>query len=103
MDPFSAIAKVFLGYLEGKAIEKWAALLFEMFFSSTATFLFIAGSLLASTQNWPISIGSGMVTSSIVATVLFRRSPLTKGMQAVLPEQEARQEVQTDLQTIQKK
>src|SRR6266850_6164112 len=90
MDPFNAIGNLVLGiYKEGKA-QKWIKLLFTLGFSATTTFLYVTGGALASTRSWPISIGSGMISSAVILTVLFRRSDLTKGMIVALPADEAK-------------
>jgi hypothetical protein len=57
---------------------------------------------LIKTQNWALSIGSGMVVSSVSLAVFFRMSPLTKGMMAVLPAEEAAKELNTNIQIIEK-
>jgi hypothetical protein len=100
MDPFHALADVVLGvYKEGKA-QRWFKLLFTLGFSAMTTFLYVTGGSLAATRSWPVSIGSGMVSSAVILTVLFRRSDLTKGMIVALPEDEAKTEVNTDIQVI---
>ena len=102
-DPFTAIVNIFLGIYETKKVQQWVVLLFQMFFSAFSTFLFVCGSSLVSTKSWSLSIGAGMISSSLVLVVLFRRSPLTKGMMAVLPIDEAKVEIATDVQIIEKK
>lgn len=102
MDPFNAIGGLILGWLKNKALQGWIKLLFTMFFSAGVSFLFICGSMLVSTRDWAVSIGTGMIVSSITVTVLFRTSPLTKKMMVVLPADEAKQEIQTDVQIINK-
>lgn len=100
MDPFQALAKTILGIYEGKAIQKWANLLFELLWSGLLSFLFVCGGTLVAKQPGLIAVGSGMVTSAICMTIVFRRSPLTKGLLLVLPSAEALKEIETDTQTI---
>jgi hypothetical protein len=44
-----------------------------------------------------------MISSAVVVTYLFRRSPLTKGLFVVLPAEEASKEIDINLQTPQRK
>jgi hypothetical protein len=102
VNPFNAIAEIVLGYMKGRALQAWARLLFEMFFSAVVSFLFVAGTLLATTRDWAIAIGTGMVTASVFATILFRRDPLTKGMVVAIPGEEAKAEINSNVQIIDK-
>ena len=102
MNPFDGLAKYLLGRLEQKIIQDWARFLFQMAFSALVSFLFTCGTVLVSTKSVITAIGSAMVVAAIVLTVFFRTSKLTAGMQAVLPSEEAVQELATGLQTITK-
>jgi hypothetical protein len=104
MDPFQGLATFVLGRLKDSTIALWWKFLFEISFSAGASFLLIFGSVLISSRNWALAVGSGAITSSVVMAVVFRKetSRLTRGMFVVLPELEANKELQTDLQTIQK-
>lgn len=103
-DPFGALAKFVLGRIEQGVWAQWLKFLFELSFSAVVSFLFVCGTVLASTRSPAVAIGSGMVMSAIAMVTLFRReqNKLTKGMLVVLPSAEATQEIATDLQTIQK-
>lgn len=101
-DPFAAIAELILGVYKTRKVQTWARLIFSLCFSATTSALFTCGSILVSTKSWPIALGSGMMIAAIVSTVLFRTSPLTKGMQAVLPSEEAAKEIESNLQVINK-
>ncbi len=111
INPFDSIAKFFLGVLEQKTVQNWLKLLFELIASGLFTFLFICGGALgacvvakvAPAYCWISAVGSGMVSAAISMTVVFRRSPLTKGMLLVLPSAEAAKGLATDLQTIERK
>jgi len=100
MDPFHAIGEVVLGIYKERKVQRWCVLLFTMGFSGVNTFLFVTGTALVSSRSWPIAVGSGMISSAVILTVLFRRSDLTKGMTVALPEDEAKTELNTDIQVI---
>lgn len=100
MDPFNAIGNVILGVYKERKVQAWVKLIFTMGFSAGTTFLYVTGGSLAATKSWPISIGSGMISSAVILTVLFRRSDLTKGMIVALPAEEAKTELGTDIQVI---
>lgn len=102
MNPFSALAEFVLGKMKQSAMALWFRLIFQLVFSAVVSFLFVCGSTLIATKSWPLSIGSGMMMAALSLTVLFRRSPLTKGMMAVLPAEEAAVELAKDFQVIQK-
>ena len=103
MNPLDSLVTFILGRMKASALAVWLKLIFEMVFSAVVSFLFVAGSMMVSGQTVSASIGSGMVIAAICTTVLFRGSPLTKGMRIVLPAKEAEQEIQTDIQTIERK
>lgn len=100
MDPLNALASLILGvYKEGKA-QKWIKLCFEVGFSVIGTFLFSCGSALITGARVSISVGTGMISSSIILFSLLRKSDLTKGMTFMAPAKEALEEINTDTQTI---
>jgi hypothetical protein len=101
-DPFAALAQIILGIYNGRKVQRWISLLFQMLFSAISTFLFICGTSLVASKSWTISIGSGMISAALVLVIFFRRSPLTKDMMAVLPADEAKVEINTDIQVIEK-
>lgn len=104
MNPFDALASFVLGKIKEGLYAQWLKFLFEMGFSAIVSFLFICGGLMAAKTPASIAIGTGMVMAAIALTTLFRRekNKLTKGMLVVLPSAEAAQELDTNLQTIQK-
>ena len=103
MNPFTGIAQFALGLIEHKVLQGWVKLGVELFLSGLLSFLFICGSVLISPpHSWAIGIGSGMVIAAVCMTVVFRRSPLTKGLLLVLPSSEALAEIHTDIQEIEK-
>ncbi len=84
------------------ALFQWVTLLTSLGFSGTVSFLFTCGSSLMAGKSWPLSIGAGMVMAAVMLTVVWRRSPLTKGTTVALPEAEAEKELGTNLQVIDK-
>jgi len=104
VNPFNAIAELILGKIKEGFIAAWVKFLFELIFSAIVSFLFVCGTLLATTDEVSLAIGSGMVMSALSVVVLFRResSKLTRGMLVVLPSAEAAKELETDFQVIQK-
>lgn len=102
MDPFQGLAAFVLGKMKESAMALWMKLLFQMGFSALASYLFICGSVEVSTGNVVVAHGSGQIAAAFALIVLFRRTPLTKGMMAVLPAQEATKEIETDFQVVQK-
>jgi len=102
MDPLSALAEFVLGKMKQSAMAQWAKLLFTMGFSATVSFLFVCGTVLGLGQPATLAIGGGMVMAAMAMVVLFRQSPLTKGLLVVLPEAEAAREMETDFQIIEK-
>lgn len=86
----------------------WISLIFQMAFSAIVTFLFIGGTTMLTAiqlgSHHPVITGlaTAMIWVSLVLTVLWRRSNLTKGMILVAPQAEANQEVKEDIQVVQK-
>lgn len=106
MNPFSALAELAVGFWKAGKAQAWTRLVFALMLSGLLSFLFVCGTALVALHTtpgcWPLSIGSGMVMAAIAMTVVFRRSPLTKGMMLVVPTEEAAKELATDLEVIQK-
>lgn len=84
------------------ALFEWVTLLTTLAFSSITSFLYACGTALMAGRSKPFSIGSGMVSAAVMATVLWRRSPLTKGTTVALPSAEAATEINTSTQVITK-
>jgi hypothetical protein len=102
VNPWSAIGDLILGYWKTKRLLQWGTLIFQMGLSATVTLLFVAGTVLTTTGSFALGFGSGMSASAVVLVYFFRRSPLTKGMMLVAPQDEAEQEIKNNFQTIQK-
>ena len=103
MNPFEGIASFCLGLIKQKVLQGWIKLGVELFLSGLLSFLFVSGTvLIAPPHSWAIGVGSGMVVAAICMTVVFRRSPLTKGLLLVLPSAEALKEINTDIEVIEK-
>lgn len=99
-DPLQALASLILGFNKEKNIQKWMKLLFEVGFSMLGTFLFVCGTSLSTGAKTSVSVGLGMISSSIILFSLLRRSELTKGMTFMAPAKEAEAEINTDVQVI---
>jgi len=103
MNPLDSLAGFVLSRLKQSMLSQWLKLLFELSFSATVSFLFVCGTVILATNSVMIGAGSGMVMSALCMTVLFRRSPLTKGVMVVLPAAEAAKEMDAQFQTIERK
>ena len=98
LDVFQGVAAGITGLIAQHKINEWAKLIFTLALSGFNTFLLTSGaSLVAHRPAWE-ACGSGMILSAVVTTALFRRSPLTKGMLIMLPADEAKLEMDNDLQ-----
>lgn len=103
MDPLGALASIIVGIYKTNKAQQWASLVFQMGFSGLVTFLFTAGSVMSASGSAARGVGSGMLAAACVLVYYFRRSPLTKNMLAVLPEQEAESEMQMSFQELTRK
>jgi len=103
VNPLEALAEFVLGRLKQSMLSQWLKLLFELTFSATVSFLFACGTVILASNSVIAGVGSGMVMSALCMTVLFRRSPLTKGMMVVLPAAEAAKEMSAQFQAIERK
>lgn len=102
MNPFDGIAHFFLGLIQQKKLQAWFVLLFQLGFSAVVSFLYAAGAALVGGVPVAVAIGMGMVFSATAMTVVFRRSPATKGMTVALPADEAKTELDSPVQVITK-
>ena len=98
LDLFGAIEK----WIQFRKIDEWVKLAMELFGSFWLGGCFTCGAGLAAHRPPWEALGEGLVAGSIFAVKVWRVSPLTKGMVLALPEKEARQEIKTDTQVIQK-
>lgn len=105
MDPFGALATFILGKIKEGVWAEWLRLLFEMTVSALVSFLFVCGGMLGVGQGPGESIGTGMVMAALILVAFLRRdaNKLTKGMFFVFPAGEAQKEIDTGLETLQKK
>lgn len=105
MDPFGALATFVLGKIKEGVWAQWLRLLFEIAVSAVVSFLFVCGGMLAAGQRAGVAIGGGMVTAALIIVAFLRRDAgkLTKGMFFVFPAGEAQKEIDTGLETLQKK
>lgn len=102
MDPLNALASLIVGWHKVSKLNDWIRLVFQILVSMTGSFCFVTGGSLVSVQSWPISIGSGLISAGVVLAVFIRRSALLKGMLFVFPADEAKTEIETNIQVIQR-
>lgn len=88
--------------IKAHRLNEWAKLLFAEGFSGVTSFCFVCGSSLVSHRPSPEAVGTGLVAAAVMMTVVFRRSPLTKGMLVALPTDEAKEELEANAQVISK-
>ena len=88
MDPFKAIADIILGWHKAGQLQGWLRLIFGMTSSYLITFNVVAGSVLGTTQSWPMGIGAGMVAGGAFAFVAYRHADkdLVKGITVAVPQ-----------------
>jgi hypothetical protein len=117
MDPFQALASLISSKLKDSAIALWLKLIFQLIVSMAGSFLIafaaaiagmaaanLQGSKLGPAMMFVVALGAGAGTAAIVLVNQIRQnqSKLLRGMRFVFPSLEAAQEIETDLQTIQK-
>jgi hypothetical protein len=102
MNPLDALATLIIGWHATSKAFQWVQLCFQIVVSMLGSVLFVTGSALIASRNWPFSIGSGLVSGAVVLVYYVRRSSLCKGMMFAFPEAEAKAEINTDMQVITK-
>lgn len=102
MDPLNALASLIIGWHRVSKMQEWIRLIFQIMVSMIGSFCFVTGTALTASHNWPISVGSGLISAAVVLGVYVRRSALLKGMMFVFPAEEAGTEINTDIQVITK-
>jgi hypothetical protein len=98
IDPLGFIADL----IHQNKIDKWAWLLLQLGFFFSMAFTFTYGTALRASETPWHALGDGLVTATVCAVAIWRKSPLTKDSTGVLPEKEAEAELDTNLQTIRK-
>jgi hypothetical protein len=98
LDLFGAIEK----WIQFRKINEWVKLYTSLVCSFWLSGSFVTGTALTGHRPALEAIGLGLVAGSTFSTVIWRRSPLTKGMELALPEAEAKKEIETDQQVISK-
>ena len=83
-------------------VFKWISLCFQISYSAILSFCAGCGGALVLGRGWPYSIGMGLSWVAIVMFVFFVKSPLTRGMLMVAPEDLARKELESEISTTQK-
>lgn len=102
MDWVQGAVSLINGIIAQHKLDQWYRLIFSMLFSGLVTFLYVCGSALAAQRRTAEAIGEGMLAAAVCCTILYRRSPLTKGTTVALPEPEAQTEMNSDAQIISK-
>jgi hypothetical protein len=72
----------------------------QLVVSDVISWQFTEGSALAASTPALIARGMGMVAGAVMATVIWRRSPLTRGLMLALPAKEAEVELASNTQVI---
>lgn len=98
LDLFGAIEK----FIEFRKINEWVKLILSLTCSFWLSGTFTTGTAMIAHRSTPEAIGEGLVMASVMATIIWRRSPLTKGLILALPEEEAGKEINTNQQIITK-
>jgi hypothetical protein len=102
MDPIQGVAKLILGLWEGKKIQNWIVLLFELLFSGSIGFLLTCGSAFALHSPAIVGIGRGMIVAAVLMLAVYNSNPLTKGMRIVVPKlDDTEKAIAADTQTLQ--
>lgn len=97
IDPFQFID----AWRRSTRLFEYAVLGVSLAFSATASFLFTCGGSLAAHRPPWEAIGTGMMVAAVAMAEVWRRKA-PKGSVAVLPADEAKQELGTDVQVISK-
>lgn len=106
LDPVSALATtvgdVITGWRKENHFQKWCSLCFQLISSMIGSFMLVCGTSLVSGVTTTKAIGSGMCMATISMYVILRKSDLTKGMLFVAPAQEGTDELNTNVDIIQR-
>lgn len=96
IDIFQALEK----WKEFGQLKQWLAFLISLFCSFWLSGSFATGSALVLHRPPWEALGEGLISATCMATLCWRRSPLTKGMILALPEKEAEKEMESNTQVI---
>lgn len=88
-DPFSALAKIIVGYHDAGIIQGWLRLLFSMSASFFITFSIVAGGAWASGTTATRGAGLGLVMAGAMAFRAYLAAPkaIVKGTVLVVPQE----------------
>lgn len=95
-DLFGALEK----WIEFRRINEWVKLCLSLFCSFWLSGAFVCGAGLTAHRPTMEAIGEGLISGAVMATMVWRRSDLTKGLILALPAAEAKAELETDSQII---
>lgn len=97
-----AIAGAIIGFWNAKRVGDQLRLHVSLVWSFILSGSFSAGTALLAGTSPARALGTGLIVGSSMATVLWRSSPLTRGMQLALPADEAAAEMDINKQVITK-
>jgi hypothetical protein len=89
-----------VGFWNAKKVGEQLRLTFGIGFSYVISGTFAMGTALLSGASYPRSVGTGLVSASVMATVAYRRSALSRGTTVALPAAEADVELSSNTQVI---
>lgn len=102
MDWVTGVANLITGLVKAHRLNEWVKLIIQLIASDLLSWQFTEGSALSATTPPMIARGLGLVAGAVMATVIWRRSPLTRGLMLALPAKEAEVELDSNTQVIQK-
>jgi hypothetical protein len=85
LDLFSAIEK----FVEFRKLNEWVKLILQLACSFIFSASFASGAALVIHRPPWEALGEGLMAGPTFAVIIWRRSPLTKGLMLALPEKEA--------------
>ena len=96
------IAGAIVGFWNAKKVGEQLRLQVSLIWSFWLSASFSCGTALVNHASYASAIGTGLIVGSSMAAVLWRVSPLTRGMQLALPAAEAGKEIDLDKQIVTK-
>lgn len=102
MDWVTGLGTFVNGLIRTHKMNEWFKLILQLVASDLISWQFTEGAALAATTPQLVARGMGLMSGSVMAVVIWRRSPLTRGLMLALPAKEAGVELDTDTQVISK-
>jgi uncharacterized membrane protein (DUF441 family) len=100
VDWVTGAATLITGLIRTHKMNEWFKLILQLVASDVISWQFAEGSALAATTPPLIARGMGLVAGSVMAVVIWRRSPLTRGLMLALPAKEATVELDSNIQVV---